>query len=69
VTLAYFWAQMAIISQQILDGEHEAKSTTVNEEFLKDKIANATFYFERILPRANTHKQSMLSGWANLQNI
>jgi len=69
VTLAYFWAQMAITSQQILDGEREAKSATVNEDFLKDKIANATFYFERILPRANAHKQSMLSGWVNLQNI
>ena len=69
VTLAYFWAQMAIISQQILDGKREAKSATVNEDFLKDKIANATFYFERILPRANAHKQSMLSGWVNLQNI
>jgi len=69
VTLAYFWAQMAITSEQILDGEREAKSTTVNEDFLKDKIANATFYFERILPRANAHKQSMLSGWVNLQNI
>ena len=73
VTLAYFWARMAITSQQLLnskrDGKQTAKSATVNEEFLKGKIANATFYFERILPRAEAHRLSMMTGWHNLQNI
>ncbi len=69
VSLAYFWAKMAIVSQQLLDGKQQKGDTTFDEGFLKDKIANATFYFERILPRANAHKQSMLSGWSNLNNI
>ena len=69
VSLAYFWAKMAIVSQKLLDGKQQAGDNLLDEGFLKDKIANATFYFERILPRANTHKQSMLSGWGNLQNI
>jgi len=73
VTLAYFWARMAITSQKLLnnkrDGKQTAKSAAVNEEFLKDKIANATFYFERILPRAEAHRLSMMTGWHNLQNI
>ncbi len=69
VTLAYFWANMAITSQQLLDGKREAKSANFNEMFLNDKIANATFYFERILPRAEAHRLSMMTGWHNLQNI
>jgi alkylation response protein AidB-like acyl-CoA dehydrogenase len=69
VTLAYFWAKMAIRSQQLLDEKQSGKSNKLDEGFLKDKIANAEFYFERILPRATAHKQSMLSGWGNLQNI
>jgi len=61
VTLGYFWLKMAITAQDILDGNRQ--STHCNQpEFLEVKINNARFYFDRILPRALSHKVIMLSG-------
>ncbi len=69
VTLAYFWAKMAVVSQQILSGERSANTENLSEEFLKAKVLNAQFYFERVLPRAQAHKAAMLSGMDNLMQI
>lgn len=60
VVLGYFWAKMAItartlLDKQLLEGEY-------SKELLENKIANATFYFDRILPRALSHRIAMLSG-------
>lgn len=60
VVLGYFWAKMAItartlLDKQLLEGEY-------SKELLENKIANATFYFNRILPRALSHRIAMLSG-------
>jgi len=63
VVLAYFWAKMAITAQEFLEEESE-----LPKELLEDKIINATFYFERILPRALSHKITMYSGNETLKN-
>ncbi len=49
VTLAYFWAQMAKVAQEKLD------SNTDEQAFYQTKIQTASFYFQRILPRAKGH--------------
>jgi len=66
VVLAYFWARMAITAQDLLEDKRELKDTEtsnqLNKNLLENKVSNAIFYFERILPRALSHKVAMLSG-------
>ncbi|MCH8552074.1 MAG: acyl-CoA dehydrogenase C-terminal domain-containing protein [Natronospirillum sp.] len=59
VTLAYYWARMAVTAQEKLkDADDKA--------FYQAKLDTAQFYFDRILPRAGAHKAAMLSGLDNL---
>ena len=56
VTLAYFWARMAVLARQKIaqaDGD---------VSFYEAKLMTARFYFDRILPRTRAHKKSMLTG-------
>lgn len=63
LVLAYFWAKMAVTAQEELENKSEQDAEfEFHEEFLQAKINNASFYFERILPRALSHKLSMLAG-------
>ena len=52
ISLAYMWARMAAVA---LDGD-------ADDEFLKAKLHTARFYFQRLLPRTESHKLSMLNG-------
>lgn len=63
VTLAYFWARMAVLSQQQLAAGSDEK------EFYEAKVHTARFYFERLLPRTLSHKQGALAGSANLMDM
>ena len=49
VALAYMWAQMAQLAQQKIAEGVEAP------EFYQAKLATAEFYFQRLLPRADSH--------------
>ncbi len=63
VTLAYFWARMAVLARQkIAAGEGDAS-------FYEAKLLTAKFYFDRLLPRTLSHKQVMLSGADNLMKM
>ncbi len=56
ITLGYYWARMAQQAQAALDaGTDEA-------DFYNAKIKTANFYFQRILPRTESHKLAMLNG-------
>jgi len=60
VVLAYFWAQMAVVAKdKIASGEGDTA-------FYEAKLHTARFYFDRLLPRARAHKESLLSGADNL---
>ena len=69
VVLAYFWARMAISAQELLDSKREFNGTKVPTSILENKVANAGFYFERILPRALSHKVAMLAGNEHLDGL
>ncbi len=56
VTMAYFWARMALIAQQNL-----ANGTT-EEGFYTAKVQTAQFYFQRLLPRTKGHAAMMVAG-------
>ena len=63
VTLAWFWARMAVLAQQKL------AAAEGDLAFYEAKLHTARFYFERLLPRTLTHKESMLSGSDNLMEM
>ncbi|MCF6319766.1 MAG: acyl-CoA dehydrogenase C-terminal domain-containing protein [Proteobacteria bacterium] len=60
VLLAYFWAQMH---------QSAKKGGRFGQSFYNGKIKTCEFYFKRILPRAQTHVETMLSGSDNLMSI
>jgi hypothetical protein len=63
VTLAYFWARMAVLAKQkIAEGAGDTS-------FYEAKLMTARFYFERLLPRTVSLKQTMLSGADNLMQM
>jgi alkylation response protein AidB-like acyl-CoA dehydrogenase len=63
VTLAYFWARMAVLARQKIA---EADGDT---SFYEAKLHTARFYFARLLPRTLVYKQTMLSGADNLMQM
>ena len=54
-TLAFFWAKMAAVAFEKLD-----KGGNDEPAFYQAKVQTAEFYFERLLPRAKAHADSML---------
>jgi alkylation response protein AidB-like acyl-CoA dehydrogenase len=56
VMMGHFWLKQAIVANEKL-----AKGGKDSADFYKAKIQTAEFYFERLLPRADGHKKSMMS--------
>jgi hypothetical protein len=64
VTLAWFWARMAVIAREKLDAMADGEAG--EKAFYEAKIMTADFYFARLLPRAQSHREALLSGADNL---
>ena len=60
VSLAYSWIKVLEVSYN----EYEA-----NKDFYEDKISTAKFFFDKVLPRAEYHYRSAISGSANIMNF
>jgi hypothetical protein len=63
VTLAYFWARMAIIAQQ------KVAAAEGDVSFYEAKVMTARFYFDRLLPRTESLKITMLAGAQSLMDM
>jgi hypothetical protein len=63
ITLAYFWARMAVLARQKIA---EAQGDT---SFYEAKLMTARFYFGRLLPRTEAHKKALLSGANNVMEM
>ncbi len=63
VTMAYFWARMAVVARQ------KVAAADGDTAFYQAKLMTAQFYFERLLPRARAHKKTLLSGADNLMQM
>lgn len=63
VTLAYLWANAALVAQQKL-----AEGST-ETAFYQSKISTAKFYFQRILPRTAGHKGCLEGGLESLMEL
>ncbi|MEM1153323.1 MAG: acyl-CoA dehydrogenase C-terminal domain-containing protein [Pseudomonadota bacterium] len=63
VTLAYFWAKMAVLAKaKIAEGDGDVS-------FYESKLMTARFFYERLLPRTLGHKEMILSGAENLMQM
>ncbi|MDC0876225.1 acyl-CoA dehydrogenase family protein [Candidatus Pelagibacter sp.] len=60
ISIAYSWIKILEVS--FADYE-------TNKEFYKDKINTAKFYFDKVLPRAELHYKSAISGSSNIMNF
>lgn len=60
--LAWLWARMAVCAS---DGIRDGGDT----DYLAGKIDLARFYYARILPRLNAHRDSMLAGGDSLMQV
>ena len=60
VSIAYSWIKVLEVS---------FKDYETNKEFYDDKINTAKFYFEKVLPRAEFHYKSAISGSSNIMNF
>jgi alkylation response protein AidB-like acyl-CoA dehydrogenase len=64
VTMAYIWLRQAAVAVDKLDNEGEE-----SPGFYQAKLGTTEFYFERLLPRAQSHAASMLSPSKNLMQL
>tara|TARA_Y100000817_G_scaffold23496_1_gene16936 strand:+ start:41 stop:1804 length:1764 start_codon:yes stop_codon:yes gene_type:complete len=60
VSIAYSWIKILEVSFN----DYES-----NKDFYNDKINTAKFYFEKVLPRAEYHYKSAISGSSNIMNF
>ena len=62
--MGHFWLKQALVANEKL-----AKGGKDSAEFYKAKVQTAEFYFERMLPRADGHKTSMLATTSSLMQM
>ncbi len=60
VSIAYAWIKILDVSFSNFEK---------NKEFYSDKINTAKFYFDKVLPRAEYHYKSAISGSSNIMNF
>ncbi|WP_075502574.1 acyl-CoA dehydrogenase family protein [Candidatus Pelagibacter communis] len=60
VSIAYAWIKVLEVS---------FKDYNENKSFYDDKIDTARFYFDKVLPRAEQHYKSAISGSSNIMNF
>ena len=60
ISLAFSWLKVLTVS---------FKDFEENKKFHEDKINTAKFYFEKVLPRAEQHYKSAISGSSNIMNF
>ncbi len=60
VSIAYAWIKVLEVSFE----DYEE-----NKDFYNDKIDTARFYFDKVLPRAEHHYKSAISGSSNIMNF
>ena len=60
VSIGYSWIKILEVSFS----DYES-----NQDFYNDKINTAKFYFDKVLPRAEYHYKSAISGSSNIMNF
>ena len=60
IALAYSWLKVLDVSYKELNN---------NKKFFEDKIETANFFFNRVLPRIDSHYKSAISGSGYIMNF
>ena len=60
ISIAYAWIKVLEVS---------FKDYNENKNFYDDKINTAKFYFDKVLPRAEQHYKTAISGSSNIMNF
>ena len=60
ISLAYAWIKVLEVS---------FKDYNENKNFYDNKINTAKFYFDKVLPRAEQHYKTAISGSSNIMNF
>ena len=60
VAVGYSWLKVLDVSYKELNN---------NKKFFEDKIETANFFFNRILPRIDSHYKSAISGSGHIMNF
>ncbi len=61
--LAYCWGRMALAAQGALAADG------ADRDYLEGKLAAASFFYERLLPRAEAHRQAIRAGADSLMGV
>jgi hypothetical protein len=64
VMMGHFWLKQALVANEKL-----AKGGNDSKEFYTAKLQTAEFYFERLLPRADGHKKTMMSPTSSIMQM
>ena len=59
-TLAYCWARVAEVAWKAQQGHR--RDSAEDDPYLAGKLATARFYFSRLLPRKDFHRQAIEAG-------
>jgi hypothetical protein len=62
VILGYMWLRMAEVAQKKVDAG-------TDDPLYAAKVKTARFYFDRILPRTEAHKQAVLAGCSSMMEL
>ena len=58
-----------VIANQGIVNDRYFKDYDENKKFYDNKINTAKFYFDKVLPRAEQHYKSAISGSSNIMNF
>src|SRR3989344_110825 len=64
VMMGHFWLKQSLVANEKL-----AKGGNDSKEFYTAKLQTAEFYFERLLPRADGHKKTMMSPTSSIMQM
>jgi len=64
VMMGHYWLKQAIVANEKL-----AKGGKDSKEFYQAKLHTAEFYFDRLLPRADGHKKTMMAPTASVMQL
>jgi hypothetical protein len=62
--MGHFWLKQAIVASEKL-----AKGGSESADFYKAKLQTAEFYFDRLLPRADGHRLTMMSPTSSIMQM
>jgi hypothetical protein len=65
ITMGYYWMRMAAVAEARL----KEGNLGADEQFYRNKLSTAEFYFSKMLPRTASHAEAMLTGTKGVMSM